>query len=306
MTDKHYSYNCFGLNIDSEFECPEFFSAEFSGEADVNIRFDQAPDTLDNPKAFGVRYQVKPGEFLLLVDDVARYLVRDGKEILIDPAEGSDHDSIRLFLLGSALGALLQQRGMLVLHGSVVDVGDHCITFVGHSGQGKSTLATAFSQQGYKLLGDDLCVIKFSNDNNGPAMVYPGYPQTKLWHDALEQLNQDPETLLRIRPEISKRKLPIHSVFSREPKPLSHLFQLGTYNGDTVQCSQLRGADIIECLKTHSYRKQYIIGHGMEITHFKQCIALVQQITAFNLKRPSNNLFYLDEMITCVAAEAVQ
>jgi len=302
MSDKYYTYHCFGLNINSQFKCPELFSDEFSGEADVKIRFSQVPEKLNAPKSYGVCYQAKPGEFLLLVNEVARYLVRDGNEILIDPAPDADHDSIRLFLLGSALGALLQQRNMLVLHGSVVDIGDRCITFVGHSGQGKSTLATAFSQQGYKLLGDDLCVIKFS-DNGQAATVYPGYPQTKLWQDALEQLNQDPETLSRIRPEISKRKLPIHQVFSRQPKPLSHLFQLGSTDGKNVQCSHLRGADIIECLKTHTYRQQYILGHGIEVAHFKQCIALAQQITAFDLKRPSNNQFYLSEMITCVEAE---
>ncbi|MGF1728819.1 hypothetical protein [Photobacterium kasasachensis] len=302
MTAGRYTYHCFGLNIASELECPELFSDTLTEEANVTIRFGQVPEKLSNYKAFGVRYFAKPGKLLLTIDDVAKYLIINGNEIIVDPAPKANEDSIRLFLLGSALGALLQQRGMLVLHGSVVDIGDRCVTFVGHSGMGKSTLATAFSQRGYKLLSDDLCAIKFDN-NNQTAMVYPGYPQTKLWQDALEQLNHDPETLSRIRPEISKRKLPIHQVFSRQPKPLSHLFQLGSTDEKTVQCSHLSGADIIECLKTHSYRQQYILGHGLEVAHFKQCIALAQQITSYDLKRPNNKQFYLNDMITYVEAE---
>ena len=54
-------------------------------------------------------------EFLLKLDDIARFLVQHGEEILIQPAAESDEDGIRLFLLGSALGALLHQRGRLIL-----------------------------------------------------------------------------------------------------------------------------------------------------------------------------------------------
>jgi len=53
------------------------------------------------------RYEVQPGHFRLDVPGVARYSVEDGKSILIEPMADSTPEKIRLFLLGSTMGALL-------------------------------------------------------------------------------------------------------------------------------------------------------------------------------------------------------
>ena len=136
-----YYYTAFGLCIAAEFPCPELTPA--GGRPDVLIRYGVVPATLAVAKKTGVRYQAAPGQLLLTVDGVARFLVQDGKEIIVERAPESDDDSLRLFLLGSALGALLQQRGMLTLHSSAIEVDGGCVGFLGHSGVGKSTLAAA-------------------------------------------------------------------------------------------------------------------------------------------------------------------
>lgn len=90
------------------------------------IRYGVVPAILATVKKTGVRFQAAPGQLLLTVDGVARCLVQDGKEIIVEGAPESDDDSLRLFLLGSTLGALLQQRGMLTLHSSAIEVaGSH-------------------------------------------------------------------------------------------------------------------------------------------------------------------------------------
>jgi len=85
---------------------------------------------------------------------------------------------VRLFLLGSAIGALMHQRGLLVLHGSTVKVGDECVVFLGSSGVGKSTLATQLRHRGYACLGDDVCAISIGED--GVPYAAPAYPPASL------------------------------------------------------------------------------------------------------------------------------
>ena len=112
---------------------------------------------------------------MLTVDGVGRYLVRGGAEILVDAAGGAAERDVRLFLLGSALGILCHQRGLLPLHANAVVANGAAYAFAGHSGAGKSTLAAHFAQAGYEILCDDVCVISF--DEAGQPLAWPGLPR---------------------------------------------------------------------------------------------------------------------------------
>ena len=158
--DKHnglngaVTYKAFGLTVSSSMPCPELLPG--AGEPDVTVTYGDVPRDLAGAKGRGVCYQAAPGELLLRVDGVAQFLVRGGSEIIIDRHPAASDDDVRLFLLGSAFGALLHQRGILALHGSTVKVGDGCVVFLGRSGMGKSTLATILARRGYPCLGDDV------------------------------------------------------------------------------------------------------------------------------------------------------
>ena len=92
-------------------------------------------------------------------EQVARYLVSGGCEIIIEPHPTATEKDVRLFLLGSAMGALLLQRGIWPLHGSAIAGRSGAALFVGVSGSGKSTLVGAFHQRGFQVLADDVCAI---------------------------------------------------------------------------------------------------------------------------------------------------
>ena len=113
----HYTYTAYGLTIISDFELPELLPLppQDLPENAVRIRRGEVPDELDDPVGTGVLYQAKPNEFLLSLDAVAGYYVTDGREIVVEPVPGATDDEVQLFLLGSALGALLHQRGLLVI-----------------------------------------------------------------------------------------------------------------------------------------------------------------------------------------------
>ena len=125
---------------------------------------------------------VDGGRIGIDVPEVGRYACSDGVLITVEAAPGASEDALRLFLLGSALGCLLTQRGLLVLHGNAFVVDGGCAVVLGHSGAGKSTLAAEMHRRGHLVLSDDVVPV----DAAGRAI--PGWPRIKLWQDALDRL----------------------------------------------------------------------------------------------------------------------
>lgn len=192
----NYSYHAYGLNIASDLECPELLRGN-GAAPDVRVRLGNVPEQLDSPKAQDVPYQAAPQQFLLKLDRIARFLVCNGNEIVIERAPEATDGDLRVFLLGSVIGALLHQRGVLPLHASAIETRLDAVAFAGEVGLGKSTLAAAFHRRGYRVLADDVCTV--SLDQEGKPLVTPAYAQLNLWADALEQIGAAKENLRRTR-----------------------------------------------------------------------------------------------------------
>jgi hypothetical protein len=68
---------------------------------------------------------------------------------------------------------------MIFLHASSVVIGDKACLFVAQSGGGKSTIASLAEENGYNVLGDDLCCVKRSKDKYYTKV----YPSTVAFDD---------------------------------------------------------------------------------------------------------------------------
>ena len=63
-------------------------------------------------------------------------------------------------VFGVPFGYLLQNNDFQVLHGSAVTINNLGYSFIGRSGIGKSSIALSLINKGFKLLTEDLCIIK--------------------------------------------------------------------------------------------------------------------------------------------------
>ncbi|EWG98231.1 hypothetical protein [Halomonas sp. BC04] len=91
-----------------------------------------------------------------------------------------------MYLLGTALGALLHQRHWFPLHVSALATPSGAWAFTGESGAGKSTLAAWLHHHcGWPLISDDVAVVK---PGEMIPRLHPGPPRLKLWQDALAML----------------------------------------------------------------------------------------------------------------------
>ena len=247
------SYWAYGLNIQSDLMCPELLSHPHPTSApDVTISL-AAPESLEFTSLGGRRYDVRPGRFRLEVPGVARYSVEDGKWILIEPLPESSVEMIRLFLLGSTMGALLYQRGLFPLHGSAVETPWGAMVFVGAQGAGKSTLAAEFHRCGYRLLSDDVCAVQKTARG---LVILPAVAQVRLCADAYERLGNPPGA----RFDIDKFIMPMGEKYCPEPVPLKGIHVLSDVDSDSPQFEPIRGLGRVKCLLENLYRPHYLNG----------------------------------------------
>lgn len=273
------TYRLFGLNLRSEMDLAGLAPSAETGAADVEIGFGPVPAS-DH-----VGYRATEEGTLLAVAKVGRYLIRDGRQILIEPAPGASERNLRLFLLGSAIGALLHQRGLLPLHANAIDLGGRAVAFSGHSGAGKSTIAAWFHDQGHTILADDVCVIGF--DEKGRALAYPGIPRLRLWREALEASGRDAESYTRSFDDTDKYDVPTVNEAAAEPMPLAAIYLLrkAEETANDAEIERLKGVDAVETLVSNTYRGGYLSMIGRTSEHLAACVRVARAVPVFRAQR---------------------
>ncbi len=274
-------HRCYGLVLRSELPLPELPHAT-PAEPDLTVRTTpltgRPADAVHLPRGLwrsGDRWGVT-------IDGVAAFEARGGRELLVDPAPGADPAQLRLYLLGTMLGAAMMQRGHLVLHGNAVRIGDACAVVVGHSGAGKSTLAAEFAARGLPVLSDDVVPI----DASGHAL--PGRPRIHLWSDALARLGVDPGRLERVHHHHDKFVLPLDDAV--EPVPVRWIYVLERHAGQELALLPVRGAGTYPLLHEHTYRREFVTGAEASREHLRQCAALTRTARLSRVLRPATTM----------------
>jgi hypothetical protein len=286
-----YFYKAFGLAIRSEMELPPLIASEACDRVDINLVFGKVSQTgLENPDIIKPRSQLNKTALWLDIPNIGIFLVENGRQITISPAPGADNDSIRLFLLESCLGAILQQRGELVLQGSALCFAQHCVIFSGNAGVGKSTLAAAFKQKGRQLLTDNLALF------DAQGCVQPSFPQLKLWQNAANKLDIDLSLHKRVRPQIEKFAIAVDTVFCRQPMPVKTVYLLGTHNQDSFVFEEIKGMTKFQPLKSCCYHPSFCEAFAVQAAHFKRISQLAGQARVVRLTRP-NHGFRVAELV---------
>ena len=275
-----FTYKAFGLIIKSEFEIPELLN--HNGIPDVEIILGETPQNLKNINKQGVKYQASKNEFLLEVDNIAKYYVNGGNKITVELLKENLDKEVRLFLLGSSFGALFLQRGLLPIHGSAIKFDESATIFTGLSGVGKSSMAAYFINQGHQVLADDISVV------NNNLEVVPGFPNLKIWNDVLNKLDIQNESLAQIRPDIKKYQLPINDNYYNESLPLKNIIILTTKNSSGFEYEELSGIKKFNAIRKNTYRHRFVQGLEKQQDHFLILNKLLPKIRVLNVSRPQS------------------
>ena len=276
-----FDYSVFGLHVRSELALPELLAAQPGGQPEVTIRLGEAPAGADP----GPGLQTTDQGAVLTIDGIARYAIADGARITIDREPNVPDANIRLYLLGSAMGVLLHQRGLLPLHANAVEIGGMAFAFMGASGSGKSTLAAWFHDRGFRVIADDVCAVRFEGAER--PFVTPGLPRLRLWKEALEGTGRQSSQYTRSYAgddNWDKFDVPLpHDTAVRAEVELAGVYLLG--KGDGLSINQLQGLKAAEAVFENTYRGAYLSSAGNVQLHWESCLRLVRRTPIFQLLR---------------------
>ncbi len=279
-------YCAHGLTFASEIDLVEFLPGDGDSDADAVIEIaplETPPDLpQENEQPQVMVRELRPRAHWLFVPGVAEYLVQDGRSIRVSPEAGAEESTVRLWLLGSAMGLVLHQRGLLVLHGAGVLVGGRVAVFLGDSGAGKSTLAGSFARAGHPVLGDDTLAV-----HRGPEgpVVWPGSRVMKLWSESARALGVSLEGCERVGARFDKFWVGVGQVAPYRAYPLAQVVELARADG-AVRIEPLGLLDATRLIATHTYRPEFVRMMSRDEDHFRQCADLAAGITALRFERP--------------------
>lgn len=295
-----FDYQVFGLRIRSEILLPELFAAAVMGEPDIRIWRSSALST-PKPDDDGHKDVV-----VLTIPEVGRYRIGCGREIAVEQDLSAPDRNVRLYLLGSAFGVLLLQRGLLPLHANAIEIGGKAVAFMGASGSGKSTLAAWFSRQGYDLIADDVCVVGFSSI--GGPYVAPGLPRLRLWAEALGLLGFESAIYERSYvggdDEYDKFDVPIsRSDVTGRDLHLGAIFLLD--RGADFSVTKMGGVEAADAVFANTYRGSYLSMINGQENHWRSATRLVRETPIYRATRQWG-LEQFDEQCRLLLREAVR
>lgn len=276
-----YIYLAYGLRLQSSLVLPEL--VESDGAIDVTIRFgtiDWRPPAGDHSDGYVCGDE---GEAFIYVDEVGAFAIRNGCEILIDPEHGATEDYVRVFLLGGALGLLLHQRGMLVLHSSAVAINGGAVAFLGNSGEGKSTTAAAMHARGHAMLADDMVALDM---HDAVPQMPSGFPRLKVWPEVATTLQLNSDELHEFNSEDERRDWRSRSDYSAQPLPLRCIYLLEEDEaGAEPSIERMDAQDAFATLVQFSYAVGLLGDSASTPSHFKQCVQLAANVPIYLLSR---------------------
>jgi hypothetical protein len=173
---------------------------------------------------------LEDGSTYLRWKGLSEFLVSpDGTRVTICPASRASQAAVHTYLLGQVLSFALLKKGIESLHATVVVVDGNAVGFLGDCGIGKSTLAASFLQLGYRMLTDDVLVVR---QQGKTLLAFPGPARIKLFPGTAKSLLEHGGAGVPMNQRTSKLVIRLHkNQIEESPVPLRALYVLPTYMG---------------------------------------------------------------------------
>jgi hypothetical protein len=300
-----FYYKAYNISVISTIPLPSLTAIkkeELGGVEPIRITIGNVPKKLRDKANVEVNFHsINEQELLFSLPEVARYYIKDGNRIIIEPL-GENESEIHLNVYTNCLAAILYQRNILPFHVSGVLVGDKALLIAAPSGTGKSTTAIKLQELGYSIFTDDTAIIEFQN---GICYATASYPMTRLWQSTIDLQNIfDDSQKKQIYAEVNKYAFDLHDQFILKKTPILAIVFMETA-GDEIRVEAIPQTQCFEFLLKNTYRNQWIVGMNKQRLQFSHIISISNNITAYRAKRPPN-LSTEDIFATTIVSEIIE
>lgn len=284
------------MAIESSIPLPDLPETDFRGEVSIrlgHITGQAVNDLIGSRKIFenpGVRVRASKRAMYFEWDRLGKVLVRDGREVIVEPDKETLTEDLQPFLTGPVLAVLLHQRGYFVLHASAIEIGGGAAAFLGAKGRGKSTLAAYLKARGHRLISDDIVPVSFSGD---AAWTTAGFPRIKLYDDSIKAIGEDPANFPSVHRFIEKRSYQFPEIFSARTIRLHGVYILD--DGEAIDIERMKPIDAFIEVTKNTHLNRYLEATKAQTEYFIKCQKFIRGVPVFRLSRP-HDLNRMDEI----------
>jgi len=277
-----FYYEVFGLRVCSDIHLAELPLLDRPSEWDVEIKcssFERVEGEIT------ANFAVTEAGAILNVPGSGRFLIVNGDRILVEPDPAGSERNMRLYLLGSAFGAIIHQRELLPLHANSIEINGKAVAFLGHSGAGKSTMAAWFNDRGYNVLADDVCVVKTAGETK--PLAFPGIPRLRLWREALEASGRSAADYELSFDDMDKYNVPTREAAKARPLQLGAVYLLEKEASPDAgfSTSELRGIAALDAIMANTYRGAFVPMLDKSKQHLAASLAVASNVPVFEARR---------------------
>lgn len=292
-------YRISGLVVNAEMDLPGVIPMT-AGVSDpqVHIRGGRhIPEQLDAVTDRGPVWELNRNHFLLKLPEIGRVLAVAGATLDVDPAPGVNMEDVVPFLLGTGWGAILNQRGFMTLHASVVAINGSAIALCGASGAGKSTIAAALCAAGAQFVCDDITAIGINSA--GMPVAWPDGRSLKLFDNSIEHLELNDNRTGEVRTGIRKHYVDPPGDRTGEPVRLDAIFILRSpAPSPGFRIEQLPALEAAQSLLANSYRRRLSLAMARHsATQIRTTGVVLQHVPVLRVYRRFG-LEHLDEIVS--------
>ena len=153
-------------------------------EGPVSLIFKLGSENLPeiDSQAWQQYFRLQDGSIYLSWNRLFEFLISpDGRKITGRSLGGVSREAFQTYLFAQVLSFALIRQGVEPFHCTAVVSDGKAVGFLGDCGYGKSSLAAAFLTKGYRILTDDLLVLKEVGQD---FLAIPSFPRIKLFPEA--------------------------------------------------------------------------------------------------------------------------
>lgn len=295
-----YLYRIYGLNIKSYREIKELVAIKKTSDIDIELVSEEIP--IEKKKLLDEERWLYYSETISMfrIRDNAIYLIENGNRIVVEEFKNCNAETLKTFLLGTALGLCLKQRNIVAMHGSSILIGNNVVICTGKSGAGKSTITNSFREKGFKFLADDVSALDILNENT--IIVNPAYPQQKICKDIMEKMGYEKELFKLIDECRGKYVIPARESFVYDAKKLTAICEISISDDPDVNIQEITGVEKLKVIIKNIYRQEIFLREGMKSCYFKNILNIAKNILVYKIFRPKDKLT-VDEQIDIILKE---
>lgn len=277
-----YYYRIYGMKIAADMEFRQLVVCEDDAPIDIEIMEGTISDDIYEQEE---KCQYIFGEQRGWLINRTCYLeVTNGTKLVYKRKPGGNMMYLQTYILGYGMSMLAMQRGMLSIHCSALANDEGALLIAGESGAGKSTVTSAFLDQGYRLMADDMAWVEITEEQQ--VMVRPAFPYQKLCRNVAIDQGYNLDELIYINEEKDKFLAPYRGEFSTEAVTVKGFIMLGVISGEDVVTFEAQGMQKFQICANNLFLR-HLLGKDKYQPHIGQkCMKMAAGVSIHFIGRP--------------------